>query len=214
VATRVALEALAHGPWIDQLEPLRFLQRPPEWAHGNKLAEVEQRAGWRGHGNAAPGEYVFWVERADAVERDIGPRSSASRPRNVDRRHGRRVYAEQRPGAPMAEQRPRATREDRRHPAAEPSYRRMPHREDASMDRVQPTRRDPDLDRAPPDAEFAQLAPRHDAVLALRQPGDRPVIRTCARFAPYSVGNIAHVRILSLSGARIARRRGASRSRW
>jgi len=59
----------------------------------------------------------------------------------------------------------------------------MPHGVDAAVDDVQPPVRHPMRDRAPPQPERRQLAPRHNAVVRLRE----------SRYLPLSLGELCTI---------------------
>jgi hypothetical protein len=75
----------------------------------------------------------------------------------------------------MAQDRPRAARQDAGEEAALGSEHAMAHRVDAAMDGVEAAARDAAVDGVLADAVVSELVARDDAVLAAGQIGDRPV---------------------------------------
>jgi hypothetical protein len=73
----------------------------------------------------------------------------------------------------------------------------------AAVEGVEAPSLQPMIDRAGPQAEGGQLRPRHNAVLALRERRNPPVVFTSLTFAPYygvNVRLVAHARHGGSSG--------------
>jgi len=74
-------------------------------------------------------------------------------------------YLQQARGRLVAEHGVRPAPQDRRHPPPVQRYLRATNRVDTAKHRMEPSARDPVLDRLRVEAEFEQLGPRNHAVL-------------------------------------------------
>jgi hypothetical protein len=122
----------------------------------NDLGQVEQRPGQSGYGDAVDTGDVPRIERADGVQVDPGS-SSASATCNRDVDPASRVGADARQprGAAVAEHRIGAAREHGGHHHSAPLELAVAYRVDAPVHAVQPSQRQPSLERSPPNPALA-----------------------------------------------------------
>jgi hypothetical protein len=138
------------------------------------IGEVDEGAGWGGHGDLLANRGV-----TGPVNDDTGsPTATAARGhRDLDPRGATRTDAPQDRGAAVAEGRAVTERKDGTEEAAVVRETRMAYRVHVSMNPVQPARSDSAVDCAAIEPERLQLRACDDPVLSRRQPPNAQIRR-------------------------------------
>jgi hypothetical protein len=191
-----ALQHLLHRTQVEDLEDLRLLDGALHLPAVHYIAQVDERPGHRGAGDAVHRVHILRAKRFAHVHLHTGP--PPCRPRDGDLHLGTVVLPEpeQSGGVAVRNGTVRRVRQGRGRPPALPRPPGAPNRVNAPVHSVQPPTAHPTPNGAPTEAQLPKLPEPHHAMLDRRQRHQAILARLLTKRPPFrrNVRSFGHTR--------------------